>query len=93
MADQSAMPRCSLCRYNLALARFLHRWADWLERGVGRHSAGSCPENMRCAECGADLRPTPEQIEALERFGNPLRRPPCLKTASGLHRIAKGSPC
>jgi len=48
----------------------------------------SVPENMRCVECGADLRPTPEELEAVVRFGNPLRRPPCLKTASGLHRVA-----
>ena len=50
------------------------------------------PKNMRCVECGADLRPTPEQIDALVRFGNPLRRPPCLKTTSGLHRVAKVKP-
>jgi len=47
------------------------------------------PENMRCVKCGADLRPTPAELEAVVRFGNPLRRTPCLKTASGLHRVAK----
>jgi len=52
-------------------------------------SAATIPGNMRCVECGADLRPTPEQIEALMRWGNPLRRAPCLKTPSGLHRVAK----
>jgi hypothetical protein len=40
-----------------------------------------------CRACGLDLTPTPEQREALERFGNPLRRPPCLQTASGLHEV------
>lgn len=44
-------------------------------------------EPYRCVICGADLTPTPEQIEALRRFGNPLRRPPCLLTENGLHRV------
>jgi len=39
----------------------------------------------RCSACGMSLTPTPEQLRALKRFGNPLRRPPCLQTESGLH--------
>jgi hypothetical protein len=46
------------------------------------------PPGDHCDECGLDLTPTPEQLEALVRWGNPLRRQPCLKTASGLHRVA-----
>lgn len=41
-----------------------------------------------CEACGADLTPTPEQLAALKRFGNPLRRPPCLETPDGLHRVS-----
>lgn len=44
-------------------------------------------EPYRCVICGEDLTPTPEQLEALRRFGNPLRRPPCLLTENGLHRV------
>ena len=42
----------------------------------------------RCEACGADLTPTPEQIRALQRFGNPLRRPPCLETEDGFHVVS-----
>lgn len=40
-----------------------------------------------CVICGKDLTPTPEQLEALRRFGNPLRREPCLLTEDGAHRV------
>ncbi len=41
----------------------------------------------RCSACGLDLTPTPAQLRALERWGNPLRRPPCLETVDGHHRL------
>lgn len=40
-----------------------------------------------CVECGMDLTPTQAQIDAVIRWGNPLRRQPCLETESGLHRV------
>lgn len=43
----------------------------------------------RCDACGLSLTPTPEQLRALERFGNPLRRVPCLETEDGLHVVAE----
>lgn len=45
------------------------------------------PEPYRCFMCGKDLTPTSEQLEALRRFGNPLRREPCLLSEDGLHRV------
>ena len=44
--------------------------------------------NYRCDACGRDLTPTPDEIRALQRFGNPLRRPPCLETDDGLHIVS-----
>ncbi len=44
-------------------------------------------EEYRCVICGKDLTPTQEQLQALWKFGNPLRREPCLLTANGLHRV------
>lgn len=42
---------------------------------------------FECVICGKDLTPTPEQLEALRKFGNPLRREPCLLTEDGQHRV------
>lgn len=44
---------------------------------------------VTCEACGMDLTPTPEQIRALLRFGNPLRRQPCLETENGLHIVPR----
>lgn len=51
----------------------------------GDSNRGCSP--VTCDACGMDLTPTPEQIRALHRFGNPLRRQPCLETKSGLHVV------
>lgn len=48
---------------------------------------GYTPHVWCCVVCGKDLTPTPEQLEALRKFGNPLRREPCLLTENGLHRV------
>jgi hypothetical protein len=44
---------------------------------------------FHCDECGLDLTPTPAQIKAVERWGNPLPRPPCPNTPNGLHRVSR----
>lgn len=58
----------------------LRRWAD-------ASSPATEPETAdpRCDACGEPLTPTPEQIRALHRFGNPLRRSPCLETENAMH--------
>jgi hypothetical protein len=43
-----------------------------------------------CEDCGLDLTLTPEQLEALKKWGNPVRRQPCTANEDGLHRIAGG---
>lgn len=48
--------------------------------------APAAPE-WTCSECGIDLTPTQPQLDALVRWGNPIRRQPCLETESGLHRV------
>lgn len=53
-----------------------------LEARVAKNAPGAV-----CDACGLDLTPTPEQMAALHRFGNPLRRPPCLETESGHHVV------
>lgn len=48
---------------------------------------GSKHEPYYCDACGRNLTPTAEELQALSRWGNPLRRPPCLETESGYHLV------
>lgn len=59
----------------------------WCSRACMEQSIPSIAE-ARCDACGVSLTPTPEQLRALERWGNPLRRQPCLETENGLHVVA-----
>lgn len=45
-------------------------------------------EKPVCELCGMILTPKSEELLALTRFGNPLRRPACLESPDGLHRVA-----
>lgn len=53
-----------------------------------------------CDECGLDLSMSQEQMWHIEKYGNPLPRPPCPgNTESGMHRCrdiraskARGAP-
>jgi hypothetical protein len=42
----------------------------------------------RCEDCGLDLTLTPEQLEALMKWGNPVRRQPCTANEDGMHRVS-----
>lgn len=51
-------------------------------------SRGREPARYECEDCGLDLTPTEAQLEALRRFGNPLRRQPCTANEDGAHRVS-----
>jgi hypothetical protein len=54
---------------------------------AARLATGDEMSGLHCIICGKDLTPTPAQLAALKRFGNPLRREPCLLTPDGAHRV------